>query len=125
MSVRRFEFDGGVAVCNDCGNEFDCGTGMLEDDDGKFVFYDDYEKLESELAALKEKLRWISVSERLPEIDAQVECAYDVMPTQFEKHRIIFIGGINDFGDWEFISPDGLMCKSCIPIMYWREVPEL
>ena len=110
MSVKRFEFDGGVAVCNDCGNEFDCGTGMLEDDDGKFVFYDDYEKLESELAALKKKLEWIPCSERLPEKGG----VYETKQGEKQNYQIVV--------HWFFKGTDTWISHG---VEFWREVPEL
>jgi hypothetical protein len=81
--------------------------------------------LQRELAELLEKLRWIPVSERLPEIDDEVECGYWVTLPDGKQVKIVYIGSLNDYGDWVFLNSLGEYHTLCMPIQFWREIPEL
>ena len=101
------------------------GYELTKCSNGGIVLYEDYQKLENQLADLKERLRWIPVSERLPEYDDEVECGYCVTLPDGKQVKIVYIGSLNDYGDWIFLNSLGEYHTLCMPIQFWREIPEL
>ena len=55
--VKRYDLESGMKWHG----YLDDGGSMKESLDGDYVLYEDYEKLEKQLADLKERLRWIPV----------------------------------------------------------------
>jgi hypothetical protein len=90
---------------------FDIYDGEKYDyDDGEYLAYDDYEKLEKQLAELREKLRWIPVSERLPETGKDIEIK-TIFLEEGESKRLFFEGkSIEHFKKY---------------VLEWRYIPEL
>jgi hypothetical protein len=108
-------------------------AGSVESKHGKYVKWSDYERLadklnelenvdydkdnlisvyEKQLAELREKLRFIPVTERLPEVNKPVLCKY--------KNQRVYIAHIIQPG-WEWIDNDSMMRNPT----HWREISEL
>jgi hypothetical protein len=72
------------------------------------------ELLEKQLAELREKLRWIPVSERLPENNGDYE---------LKNNGYLFV--VFDNGKWYYQDNNGWKEYIILGIESWREIPEL
>ena len=99
------------------------GYELTKCSNGGIVLYEDYQKLENQLADLKERLRWIPVTERLPDRDEKSR--YSQVTCEVKKDGDILILVFNHEHEcWDDKEGDDFYC-SIEEVSHWREIPEL
>ena len=99
------------------------GYELTKCSNGGIVLYEDYQKLENQLADLKERLRWIPVTERLP--NKEKTAFYEIkMPVTRDIFVMMYNGWRVDAVLPFFFDHDGIRCY-IDSVESWREIPEL
>ena len=90
------------------------GYELTKCSNGGIVLYEDYQKLENQLADLKERLRWIPLTERLPGKFKSVLVSRDGYPE---------IRSLYDDPEKVLVFSDGYTAECIQEFTHWMEVP--
>lgn len=137
QALRRLRVETGSLACFGCGREHNCGT------HGCAILRkaaDLIERLTAENAALREKQRWIPVTERLPEERVLVNVVWvnRAPEAYYEKIKDVPFSGTACFyrGNWYWNSPVVLdllaeygkdnfdLVDDAVEITHWMPLPE-
>ena len=92
------------------------GYELTKCSNGGIVLYEDYQKLENQLADLKERLRWIPLTERLPEQNSWI---------MVKEGTAVAMCWFRD-GQFTDAYNSGYMFNvNILKIDSWRKIPEL
>lgn len=116
LETLHFRFDVGCRTCDDCENLPECAGLDVSAFELLQEYVDRCARYADEVMALREKYRWIPVTERLPAAGERVLAARDGL----------FVGEayLSESGVWRRYYGALWVLLGCAPVTHWMPLPD-
>lgn len=116
LEALHFRFDVGCRTCDDCENLPECAGLDVSAFELLQEYVDRCARYADEVMALREKYRWIPVTERLPAAGERVLAARDGL----------FVGEayLSESGVWRRYYGALWVLLGCAPVTHWMPLPD-